>query len=76
MISLKQKEWFLDIALDKLRRVDQPDEKFRRFALKFNNTSAGRGVILEDIGKENSAYKRPGGERIGASEKDMEFWDF
>ena len=70
------KEWYLDLALDKLRRVDQPDEKYRRFALKFNNTSAGRGIILEDIGKENSAYKRPGGERIGAEDKDSEFWDF
>ena len=70
------KEWYLDLALDKLRRVDQPEEGHRRFALKFNNTSAGRGVILEDIGKENSAYKRRGGERIGASEKDSEFWDF
>ena len=70
------KEWYLDLALDKLRRVEQPDDKHRRFSLKFNNTSKGKGVILEDINGENTAYKYPGGERLGAADKSKDFWDF
>ncbi len=70
------REWYLDAALDKLRRIEQPADEFRRFSLKFNNTKAGKGVILEDIGKENSAYKRPGGEKFSSKEESETYWDF
>lgn len=69
------REWYLDVALDKLRRVDQPEDKFRRFALKFNN-KLGKGVVLEDIGKENSAYKKPGGEKFVNEAESESYWDF
>lgn len=72
----KDREWFLDIALDKLRRIKQPADDKRRFALKFNNTHQGRGVILDDIGKENSAYRKPGGERLVAKNEDETYYDF
>ena len=77
LISLESvnREWYLDIALDKLRRVDQPEDKYRRFALKFNN-SGGKGVILEDVGKENSAYKKPGGVRFASTEESETYYDF
>lgn len=70
------KEWYLDVALDKLRRIDQPDDKYRHFALKFNNTKAGKGTILEDIGKENSAYKKPGGNKFTSEAEEQTYWDF
>lgn len=77
-ISLENvnREWYLDMALDKLRRVDQPDDKFRRFALKFNNTKAGKGVVLDDLGKANSAYRKPGGEKVNTTEEAETYWDF
>ena len=70
------REWYLDIALDKLRRIDQPDDKHRRFALKFNNGKAGKGVVLEDIGKLNSAFKKPGAEMVTTTEESETYWDF
>lgn len=72
----KDREWYLDVALDKLRRVDQPEDQYRRFALKFNNVKGAKGVILDDINKENSAYKKPGGDRVIAIDDSKTYFDF
>lgn len=71
-----ERAWYLDIALDKLRRVDQPDDKYRRFSLAFNNNGKGKGVVLEDVGKANSAFVKPGGRRVTSDQEEETYWDF
>lgn len=72
----KDREWYLDIINDKSRRVDPPPDELRRFALKFNNKGRHKGVILDDIGKENSAYRKPGGERVAKQTEEGRYYEF
>lgn len=72
----KDREWYLDIALDKIRRIEQPEDKYRRFSLKFNNVRGAKGVVLDDLLLENSAYRKPGGERFNSEEEAKTYFDF
>ena len=66
------KESYLTVQLGKLRRIEQTADEHKYCALKFLK----KGVILDDLGKANSAYRKLGGDPIGSGGEEIPYWDF
>ena len=58
--------------MGKLRRIEQTADEHKYCALKFLK----KGVILDDLGKANSAYRKLGGDPIGSGGEEIPYWDY